>query len=133
ILVRQTKNKKQRLPHMPARLLITLANLPRDKKPFPYSETQMRRLWDETIAKAAEAVPSFVRLTCHCCRHGFATKLLRDGVDPKTAAALGGGESVSLFIETYAHAMHNPDLTERLFDTESAHEKTYASKIKGLE
>src|SRR4029077_853583 len=132
ILLRQTKNKKQRLPHMPARLLITLANLPRDKKPFPYSETQMRRLWDEAIAKAAEAVPSFVRLTCHCCRHGFATKLLRDGVDPKTAAALGGWDSVSLFLETYAHAKENARLTDKLFDTELTQPKTASNKNKDL-
>jgi integrase len=117
ILVRKTKNKRQRQPHMPTRLLVSLANLPRDEKPFPWSESSMRRFWDKDVAKAAEAVPSFVRLTCHSCRHGFATKLLRDGVDPKTAADLGGWDSVSLFIETYAHAMQKPSLTEGIFDT----------------
>lgn len=133
ILVRQTKNKKQRLPHMPGRLLVALANLPRDKDPFPWSETTLRRFWDEEIAKAAEAVPSFVRLTCHSCRHGFATKLLRDGVDPKTAAYLGGWDSVSLFLETYAHAMQKPELTEGLFDTKEAQKVRQQSKINDLE
>jgi integrase len=34
ILVRKTKNKKERLPHMPQRLLVALANLSRDSRPF---------------------------------------------------------------------------------------------------
>lgn len=116
ILVRDTKTGQESFAHMPNPLLVALANLPRDKKPFFYSETELRRRWDEDIARTAKAVPGFERLTFHCCRHGFATKLLRDGVDPKTAASLGRWKSVALFIETYAHAIQNPQLTERLFD-----------------
>ena len=116
ILVRDTKTGQESFAHMPSPLLVALANLPRDKKPFLYSESELRRRWDEDIERTAKAVPGFERLTFHCCRHGFATKLLRDGVDPKTAAALGRWKSVALFIETYAHAIQNPQLTERLFD-----------------
>ena len=116
ILVRKTKNKRERLPSMPPKLLVALANLPRDKKPFHRPEMTLRRAWDRTINLVA-ADKDFARLTFHCCRHGFATKLLRDNIDPKTAAWLGGWESVSLFIETYAHAMKNSRLTDGLFDT----------------
>lgn len=116
ILIRKTKNRQERQPHMPSRLLVALANLSRDEKPFPWSESQMRRFWDEDVAKTAEAVPGFVRLTCHSCRHGMATKLLRDGVDITTAAALAG-MSVGVMLGTYAHAMQRPQLTEQLFDT----------------
>lgn len=35
ILVRETKNKKERVPRMPQRLLVELANLPRVDKPIP--------------------------------------------------------------------------------------------------
>ena len=56
--------------------MVALANLPRDRKPFYLSESHLRRLWDENVAKTAEAVPEFERLTCHSCRHGFATKML---------------------------------------------------------
>jgi integrase len=122
VLVRDTKTGQESFAHMPAPLLVALANLPRDKKPFFYSETQLRRAWDEDIKRTAEAVPGFERLTFHCCRHGFATKLLRDGVDPKTAAGLGRWKSVALFIETYAHAINDPQLTERLFDTPATRE-----------
>jgi integrase len=34
-VVQNTKNKKERIAHMPQRLLVALANLPRDDKPFP--------------------------------------------------------------------------------------------------
>jgi integrase len=118
ILVVKTKAKRQRLPHMPARLLVALANLPRDDKPFGcWSESSLRRMWDEDVARTAKAAPGFVRLTFHSCRHGMATKLLRDGVDPVTAAGLAG-MSVQVFLSTYAHAMQKPQLTEQLFDTQ---------------
>ena len=70
------------------------------------------------MAATAEAVPGFERLTFHCCRHGFATEMLRDGTDPKTAAWLGGWNDIGLFMETYAHAIQDPTLTEGLFDTD---------------
>lgn len=117
ILVRDTKTGQEDFAHMPQPLLVALANLPRDKKPFYYSGTELRRRWDEDIEKTAKAVPGFERLTSHSCRHGFATKLLRDGVDPKTAARLGRWKSVALFIETYAHAIRDPTITDQLFDT----------------
>ena len=41
--------------------------------------------------------------------------MLRKGVDPKTAAELGGWDSVTLFMETYAHAMPKAQLTDNLF------------------
>jgi integrase len=118
VLIRDNKTKKERFANMPPRLLVALANLPRDDKPFYYSESHMRRLWDEDIARTAEAVPGFERLTYHCCRHGFATSLLRKGIDAKTAAAAGGWDDIGLFMETYAHAIRDARLTDRLFDTD---------------
>jgi integrase len=119
ILVRKTKNKKERMPNMPQRLLVAMANLPRDRKPFGYGETTLRRWWDEDIEKAAKAKDGFQRLTFHSCRHGFATSMLRQGVDPKTAADLGGWDSVTLFIDTYSHAMPKAQLTDSLFDSDT--------------
>lgn len=135
ILVRETKNKKERMAHMPDRLLIALANLPRDRKPFWLGETTLRRWWDDDIEIATKAMgeAGFDRLTFHSCRHGFATKMLRDRVDPKTAAHLGGWESVTLFIETYAHAMQDTRLTENLFGTNLAQPKRQRSKNKRID
>jgi integrase len=117
IKIRDTKTKKQRIAHMPQPLLVALANLPRDKKPFYKSESTLRRYWDWDLAGTAKVVPGFERLTFHSCRHGFATKMLHDGVDPKTAASLGGWDDIGLFMETYAHAMQDKTLTDKLFDT----------------
>lgn len=118
ILIVKTKAKKQRLPHMPQRLLVALANLPRDDKPFGrWSETRLRDFWDEDVKKTRSAVPGFTRLTFHSCRHGIATKLLRDGIDVVTAAGIAG-MSVQVMLTTYAHAMQRPQITEQLFDTQ---------------
>lgn len=138
ILVRKTKNKKERMPHMPPRLLVALANLPRDEKPFGAPESTLRRRWDADIEVAAKAVEGFQRLTFHSCRHGFATTMLRKGIDPKTAADLGGWDSVPLFIETYAHAMPKARLSDNLFDepqigAKLTQPKTKARKIKKID
>lgn len=138
ILVRKTKNKKERMPHMPPRLLVALANLPRDEKPFGAPESTLRRHWDADVEVAAKAVEGFQRLTFHSCRHGFATTMLRKGIDPKTAADLGGWDSVPLFIETYAHAMPKARLSDSLFDEPQiganlTQPKTKARKIKRID
>lgn len=132
VLIRKTKNKKERLPNMPPRLLVALANMPREKAPFAAPETRLRRAWDEIIAKAAADIDGFERLTFHSCRHGFATKLLRDGIDPKTAAYLGGWDSVGLFLETYAHAMKETRLTDNIFDKPVSNSADTSNKNKGL-
>jgi Phage integrase family len=80
----------------------------------------------------AAAVPGFERLTYHRCRHGFATSMLRDGIDPKTAAALGGWDDIGLFMTTYAHAIQDATLTERLFGTELTRPKIGPRKNKRL-
>jgi integrase len=132
ILIRDTKTGKERVAHMPQPLLVALANLPRDRKPFGWSESSLRRWWDADVAKTAEAVPGFERLTFHSCRHGFATKMLRDGADPKTAAWLGGWDDIGLFMKTYAHAIQDATLTDRLFDTPLTQSESRSKKINGL-
>ena len=67
------------------------------------------------MEKTAKAVKGFERLTFHSCRHGFATKLLRDGIDPKTVAELGDW-SIGILMENYAHAIQDARLTDTIFD-----------------
>lgn len=132
ILIRDSKTQTERVAHMPQRLLVALANLPRNEKPFPRSETRLRAAWDQDVAKTAEAVPGFERLTFHCCRHGFATKMLRDGVDPKTAAGLGGWKDMALFLNTYAHALKDARITEGIFGTPVARDEDQPQQIQGV-
>ena len=134
VLVRDTKTGTERLAHMPDRLLVALANLSRDDRPFPWSESSLRRFWDEDVAKTARAVPDFKRLTFHSARHGFATALLRDGVDVVTVAKLGGWSSPHLVLDTYAHAVNNLRLTDKLFvDTPVTRGEPGSKKINGLD
>jgi integrase len=131
IHVRKTKNKKARMPHMPQRLLVALANLPRDERPFGRPESTLRRHWDADVGIAAAAVTGFERLTFHSCRHGIATKLLRDKVDVVTAARLAG-MSVQVMLKTYAHAMQDTTITDGLFGTSVTQPTAEPKKIKGL-
>jgi len=59
-------------------------------------------------------------LTPHCCRHGFATGLLRAGVDPVTVAKLGGWKSPAHVFATYGHASDDRTLTNRLTQKDRA-------------
>jgi len=56
-------------------------------------------------------------LTFHSCRHGFATGLLRAGVDVVTVAKLGGWKSPAHVFQTYGHANDDVTQTEKLFGT----------------
>jgi integrase len=132
ILIQKTKNKRQRRAHIPQRLLVALANLSRDRGPFEYPETSMRRAWDRVIAAAAANSAGFQRLTYHSCRHGFATTLLHDGVDVVTVAKLGGWSSAAEVLKTYGHAKDDPTLTEGLFGTPLTQPKAKTNKINDL-
>jgi integrase len=63
-------------------------------------------VWRRT-AERAKIIP----LSFHSCRHGFATALLRAGIDVVTVAKLGGWKSARHVLETYGHAMDDPTLT----------------------
>jgi integrase len=115
VLIRQTKVGSERRAHLPIKLVVALANLPRKEKPFPYAtDTSALYGWDKTIVAAG-----IERLTFHSCRHGFATKLLHDGVDVVTIAKLGGWKSAAHVFQTYGHARNDATITERIFDTVS--------------
>ena len=116
VLIRETKGSKERRAHMPPLLVTDLANLTRlnDRPVFGYVKYKdMLGTWDSTIEAAG-----IKRLTPHCCRHGFATELLRRGVDVLTVAWLGGWANASQVLQTYGHAIRDRSLTNRLIDTD---------------
>jgi integrase len=113
VLIRQTKIGNERVAHLPRELMLMLANLPRGKKPFAFAgHSSALGAWQATIQRAGIEPLSF-----HSCRHGFATGLLRAGVDVITVAKLGGWKSAQHVFQTYGHADDNMTLTDRLFDT----------------
>jgi integrase len=132
VLIRKTKNKREREPNLPQRVVHALANLPRSNsrptQPFAFAgHSSALGAWERAV-EAAGIEP----LTFHCCRHGFATKLLHDGVDVVTVAKLGGWASPQLVLTTYGHAQDDPRLTDGLFDAESTRVVNSPSKINGL-
>lgn len=115
-LIRQTKTHRERQAHLPQRLVVVLANLERDnERPvFGYSKRGggTHKAWKLTCERAGISYLSF-----HSCRHGFATALLRAGVDLLTVAKLGGWQTTRLVIDTYGHANDDPTLTDRILGT----------------
>ena len=111
-LIRQTKTKTERKSHLPALLVAALANLPKvnGRGVFVYrNRNDSERAWLEAVRKAG-----IQRLTPHCCRHGFATGLLRKGIDVVTIAKLGGWTSPAQVFSTYGHANDDPTVTDIL-------------------
>lgn len=118
-IIRQTKVGEERIAHLPTKLIIALANLPRlpDRGVFIYTRSNATRGAWEGVCKRAGIKP----LTPHSCRHGFATGLLRRGVDVVTVAWLGGWKSTQQVLSTYGHATKNPKLTDLLTGPELTH------------
>jgi integrase len=114
VLIRQTKIGNERLANLPPPLVLALANLPRKAKPFAFAgHSAALGAWERAV-EAAGIEP----LTFHSCRHGFATTLLRRGVDVVTIAKLGGWKSPAHVFQTYGHAQDDATLTDRIFDTQ---------------
>jgi integrase len=118
-IIRESKVSKERKAHLPKALVVVLANLKRvpGRGVFVYTVSNAtRRAWEGACKRAG-----IKKLSPHCCRHGFATGLLRRGVDVVTVAWLGGWKDASLVLKTYGHAIKNPKLTDLLTGPELAH------------
>lgn len=112
-LIRQTKIGDEREAHLPPPVVTAIANLPRTegRGPFFYITREAAlHAWNSAVKKAG-----IEPLTMHCCRHGFATSMLRAGVDVVTVAKLGGWKSVALVLSTYGHAAERKNTTDVLF------------------
>ena len=133
--IKQAKTDVVRVSHMPTPVVAALANIGGNRNPeekvFGYAAPDsIRKVWDNVIDRA-----EIKRLTAHCCRHGFATTMLRAGFDVKTVAKLGGWKDVATVLKHYAHALNDITVTDALFDTKltqgiSEEPATY-HKVKG--
>jgi integrase len=116
-LIRESKVSKERVSNLPAPLVVALANLPRieGRGVFGYAAPgDLNNAWEGAIRRA-----KIKRLTPHSCRHGFATGLLRRGVDVVTVAWLGGWKDATQVLKTYGHANKDPKLNNLLLGTPS--------------
>lgn len=112
-----------RTAHLPGPVLLALTNLPSNREPdepvFRYLDAQnLKQAWDSVVKRAGVK-----RLTPHCCRHGFATTMLRAGYDVKTVAKMGGWRDASIVLKHYAHAIEDRTVTEVIFGTDLTQSK----------
>lgn len=112
-----------RTAHLPPRVIAALGNIPSNRNPddpvFKYAETgSVKQVW-QNVCERAGIEP----LTPHCCRHGFATHMLRKGKDVVTIAKLGGWKDPATVLRTYAHSLEDVTVTDILFDTEVTHDE----------
>lgn len=117
VSISATKGGEDDPANLPMPLVVALSNLERvNGRPVFWYEhpDNLKPAWNATIIAAG-----ITRLTPHCCRHGFATDLLRKGVDVVTVAKLGRWKSAEQVLKTYGHAQNNPRLTDLLCDTPS--------------
>lgn len=113
--INQSKVSAERISHLPVPLVVALANLPEvpGRGVFGYRRAaNLRTAWRGAVKRAG-----IKHLSPHCCRHGFATGLLRRGVDVVTVAWLGGWKSARQVLATYGHANKDPKLVNLLLDT----------------
>ncbi|ANK73773.1 integrase [Ensifer adhaerens] len=122
-LIRQTKVGSERKAHMPAVLVAAIANIQSNResgeKVFKYSTLHTAKPQWRKVIKRAKIKP----LTYHACRHGFATSMLHNGVDPITVAKLGGWKSAQHVFATYGHAMSDETLADRIVGTPATQTK----------
>lgn len=115
VKIATTKGGDDGIANLPMPLVVALSNLERspNRPVFWYRNNRSaERAWDTTVELAG-----IKKLSPHCCRHGFATDLLRKGVDVVTVAKLGRWKSAAQVLATYGHAQNNPRLTDLLVDT----------------
>jgi integrase len=133
-LIRQTKVGSERIAHLPAELVVALANISGNRNPeekvFKYSSRDTcKPQWNKVLRRGE--MKTLKPLTFHSCRHGFATALLHKGVDPITVAKLGGWKTAQHVFETYGHAKEDPKLVNLLTDTPVAHLAIIDGNLKG--
>ena len=109
-----------RTAHLPGRVVAALANIGGNCNPdalvFGYAGTgSVTKVWNNVVDRA-----EIEALTPHCCRHGFATAMLRKGIDVKTVAVRGGWKDPMVVLKTYAHALEDQTVKDAIFDTEPA-------------
>lgn len=114
------KNHEEHIAHLPQQVIVALANIPSDREPnehvFGYvGRDSVTQPWASAVKRAKLPYRS-----PHCCRHGFATLMLRAGYDVKTVAERGGWKDASVVLRTYAHAIADRTVTDAIFCTKSA-------------
>jgi integrase len=120
---------EERVAWMPPELVAALANITSNRDPeaavFPYAAyDSVRKPWDAAVKRAG-----LKKVTPHGCRHGFATVLLQDGVNPITVAKRGGWKSAAQLFKTYGHSLDDETVVGRLTGKPKANGVTAGAQV----
>lgn len=118
--IRQTKNGLERVSHLQQPVVVALGNIPSNRNPEDPVWSYADRSCVTQPWAAVEERAGLDHRSPHCCRHGFATQMLRAGYDVKTVAKMGGWKDASVVLRTYAHAIEDRTVTEAVFGTNVA-------------
>lgn len=107
----------ERVAYLPGPVFDAIANLKSNRQPdapvFNYAAPDsVKHTWDNAVKRAG-----IERMTPHSCRHGFATTMMREGIDVATIAKRGGWKDAATVLKYYAHAREDLTVTDCLFDT----------------
>jgi len=128
VLIKETKIGSERRAHMPSELIAALAHIPGERSGLVFSfqsRGNCKTQWAGAIRRAG-----IKPLSYHACRHGFATGLLDQGVNPITVAKRGGWKDTRHVFETYGHDVADDNVTDILTDTKSAHQWRKTNVVK---
>lgn len=107
----ETKAGNPDLAHLPQKLIVALGNITAREPGRPVfwytAQSSAKWPWNTAVKRAG-----IKHLSFHCCRHGFATALLRAGVDVVTIAKLGRWKSPEHVFKTYGHANEDRTVTD---------------------
>jgi integrase len=112
VILRKPKGQDDATAYLPPVLVAALANFPtRRGRVFSWhGRWSVYKPWRSVCTAAG-----LLYIPPHRAgRHGFATGLLRAGIDPVTIARLGGWKTPRHVFDTYGHAMEDRTLTEAL-------------------
>lgn len=123
------KNYTEHTAHLPPPVLAALANIGGNRDPselvFGYADRgSATQPWKNAVKRA-----KLDHRSPHCCRHGFATLMLRAGQDVNTVAKLGGWHDPTVVLRSYGHAQEDRTLTNAIFDTKPA-QSASVSRVK---
>jgi integrase len=125
----ETKAGNPDFAHLPQKLIVALSNITR-REPgrgvfWFTAQSSAKYVW-----RTAERRAGIAHLGFHACRHGFATALLRAGVDVVTIAKLGRWKSPEHVFKTYGHANEDRTLTDLIAGANLTRENTSQVECK---
>lgn len=118
-IIPSAKNHADRKAFLTPECVAALANIDGERKGLVFGFRSRRRVYDAWYAVCDAA--GIARVGTHDAgRRAFATSMAHAGVDPKTAADMGGWKSVRIMLEIYTDSAASREVLNRVFSGTTA-------------